>query len=30
MPMMQPGALPKAAFKEIIEKELLRPIGEKA
>lgn len=25
MPMMQPGALPKPAFKEVIEKELLQP-----
>ena len=24
-PMMQPGALPKPAFKEVIEKELLQP-----
>ena len=24
-PMMQPGALPKDAFKEVIEKELLQP-----
>jgi len=26
LPMMQPGALPKAAFKEVIEKELLQTV----
>lgn len=29
-PMMQPGALPKPAFQEVIEKELLKPATEDA
>lgn len=29
-PMMQPGALPKPAFQEVIEKELLKPATEEA
>ena len=29
-PMMQPGALPKPAFQEVIQKELLKPTAEEA